>query len=339
MTDHFDDHSNDPAPPPRRAPRRRLGVSVRCVHCGCDLIGRAFDDDCPDCHAPVADSARDPSADPNASRPAGPLHCIECGYDLEGLPADSRCPECATAIERSRSGALLANAGDAYLKTLRTGARLIVGALLASVILTLATLGAGIAFGLLGALTAPGPGGPALGAAGALITINIVAAIGGVAIAIASFAGWWLLTQPDPAFSGRDKGQTARRLVRIAVGVRAVVTVAQLPVTLLSTGTIGAPTASPIFLLSILAGLAAAGAWILQFFASMRYIQWLARRIPDQRMHKTAGQYMWVLPLVYILGLACLGLGPLVAFILYLILLEQLRRRITAVIRMREARA
>ncbi|MFG0275285.1 MAG: hypothetical protein ACF8QF_09525 [Phycisphaerales bacterium] len=305
-----------------------------CAHCAGDLKGADLDGPCPHCAAPVVDSVT--TAPPG--RRAGPVHCVECAYDLTGLPTDAVCPECATPVERSLRGALLANAGDAYLHTIRNGARLVVTALLASVVLTLATIAATFSFGFAGALGAPGAP-PPTGVVSTLMYINLGSAIGGVALAFLSFAGWWFLTQPDPAFTGRDKGQTARRLVRIAVAIRAAVTLAQLPVTLFASGALAAPAASPIVLLSIVGGLAAAGAWALQFFASMRYIQWLAKRIPDQPMHRTAGLYMWLLPLVYVLGAICLGLGPLVAFILYLVLLDQLRRQISRTIRMREVGA
>jgi hypothetical protein len=57
----------------------------------------------------------------------------------------------------------------------------------------------------------------------------------------------------------------------------------------------------------------------------MLYASWLAPRLPDPEMTKRSKQYMWLLLLIYVIGLCDLGLGPLVATIMYLLFLNRLR--------------
>ena len=65
--------------------------------------------------------------------------------------------------------------------------------------------------------------------------------------------------------------------------------------------------------------------WVIQFFASLNYMAWLARRLPDEKMRAEALQYRWVLPLIFVLGSICFGLGALVALVMYYNLINKIR--------------
>jgi hypothetical protein len=41
---------------------------------------------------------------------------------------------------------------------------------------------------------------------------------------------------------------------------------------------------------------------------------------------------LWLLPLIYILGMICLGLGPLIALVMYLLMLNSVRVRLQAIL-------
>ena len=266
----------------------------------------------------------------DAPRVATSTRCITCGYDLRGLDPHAVCPECATPIERSLKGTWLRYAGDDYLRTLHRG----VVVILVATLIGAAMFVANIALVIAVSIAASGGSAAAQRIIGLL---PVVLPFVEPAVSLLGLVGWWMLTRPDPAFTGVDQGQTPRRLVRVAVAVQAVITLINLPLALLVhfPGAI-APT-SPVVLASGVGGVAAFGAWLLQFFASMLYLRWLARRIPNGKIVERAGMYMWLLPVIFLLGAACFLIGPLIAIILYALLLNDLRLDLRSILRMREA--
>ena len=71
-------------------------------------------------------------------------------------------------------------------------------------------------------------------------------------------------------------------------------------------------------------------AGLVQFFASMMYVRWLGPRIPDRSITEKAAEYMWLLPLIYVLG-ACIVIGPFVAVIMYYVLLNKVRVKVSEI--------
>jgi hypothetical protein len=61
------------------------------------------------------------------------------------------------------------------------------------------------------------------------------------------------------------------------------------------------------------------------------------RRVPDVESVLTCRKYMWLLPLIAILG-SCLVVGPLVAMGMHLALLWKLRKFITPILEERRAK-
>lgn len=60
---------------------------------------------------------------------------------------------------------------------------------------------------------------------------------------------------------------------------------------------------------------------------------WLATRVPDYFIVKRTKTYMWLLPVLYIPGAALIGLGPLIALVLYWNLLDRLRKHVKSIIK------
>jgi hypothetical protein len=242
------------------------------------------------------------------------LTCVQCGYDLRGLSPTGVCPECGTAVERSLQGTLLRFSSPDYVANLYRGLWLIVTGILVQVALVAVTIF--VAFSLT-------PTGASV-ASGLMVLVSI--AEFGVAAMI--LWGWWLFSEPDPRYTGRDDGSTARKIVRIAVIVVAVTAIAEVFKTIL----VGAGTPSPVVALLLGAlGLLGLIAWVTQFFAAMQYLRWLAPRLPDAYTAKRARLLMWLTPLLYTVGLLLLGLGPLIALVLYWNLLDHVRKRIKAI--------
>jgi len=149
-------------------------------------------------------------------------------------------------------------------------------------------------------------------------------------VAIAAAIGWWLFSTPDAASSAANTGSKARHLVRIAV----IIMVASSIGAAIGVAFVGSPQPVPGALsaasLSAMIGFGfiAFVGWIVLYFASLVYIQWLAARLPDAQKRRTIGDFarmlMWLGPLVAVVG-ACIFIGPYVATILILILLFRLR--------------
>jgi ACR3 family arsenite efflux pump ArsB len=59
---------------------------------------------------------------------------------------------------------------------------------------------------------------------------------------------------------------------------------------------------------------------------------WLARRVPDQWIVKRATTYRWLLPVLTTVGVLLIGLGPLIALVLYWNLLDRMRKHLKAIV-------
>ncbi|CAN5701460.1 hypothetical protein BH11PLA1_BH11PLA1_08510 [soil metagenome] len=242
--------------------------------------------------------------------------CARCQYDLEGLDAAGVCPECALPIADSLSGLMLANADGRYLRRLRTGLSLALNAILLYFICILS-----IAFAAFMALAAV----PLLGA-----LIILGAGIGILVSTVLSLIGYWYYTAPDPMYHGVEPPRNSRELVRYAVLYQFVVSVVTVVFSvLLRTG--GTGSTGMRILLQILT-YSSWAALILQFFCVMNYTAWLSARIPDVWVAQRARRYRWLIPVVAIVGLPLLFIGPLVALIMYWNLLDRVRKHIRALI-------
>lgn len=262
--------------------------------------------------------------------------CTRCGYSLRGLAIVGKCPECGWPVEASLNGNLLRYASPDYLQKLQRGIVIVLSSVIAQLVLGLVimiVMFAGIA--MMAAAGGAG-GGAAPGAAGAALTWAVVlATMLGTLISLASALGYWMLTTPDAAASTSEQTVTARKLVRASVVASFVIGMAssalQVLEPALATGNPG-PTPIPMTLevLNALFSLLATVAMAVQFFAMMRYVRWLAGRVPDEGLVQQTRVYIWLLPVLTIVGMMCIGLGPLVAMVLYLVMLWSLRKQIVA---------
>lgn len=243
--------------------------------------------------------------------------CKHCGYALQGLVPTGMCPECGLPIERSLSDDLLRNSNPDYLRLLHRGVFLV----LTGIILYILMMIGGIAVGFMVVSY-----GGNLGFVEMALTLCSLIATGVIAW------GWFEFSTPDPAFVGRQDGSQARVVVRVAVvanaGIALLTSVIQLAMpSSATTPSGGAPNAlTALDVVVVLLSLVGFVAWAVSFFAAMLYLRWLCPRIPNWKAYRRAKTMMWLGPVLFTVGALCVGLGPLVALILYWNMLDWIRR-------------
>lgn len=249
----------------------------------------------------------DSNAQPTHVRPGA--RCIRCGYELAGLPLSGVCPECAVPVEHSLRGFLLQFSAPEYLARLHQGVFFVQAAIIGSLLLFFG--GFAFAFSGLGGSWVPS----------AVLTAGVV-------LAGATAYGWWQFSTPDPAQAAGDKGERPRQIIRIATLVGVGVAVAEFVIQL--TPTVTRAGGDVLLALVGVSRIVSIAATVAAFFAAMLYLRWLAPRLPDARVAKRAKMLMWLGPLLYTVGLLLVGLGPLIALVLYYNLLDWVRKDLKA---------
>ncbi len=247
----------------------------------------------------------------------GDRNCVKCSYNIRGLPIAGKCPECGTDVAMSLKGVLLQYASPEYLATIRSGLGLVLNGILLYIVYFLLS----IVIGLVVGATAGGlPRG-----------FMLLLAVLGTAVQGMILFGYWKYTQPDPGFIGREMPDTARKIVRIAVIIQGAAAVIALPAQLGANFGGAGGLAAAIGVLIMIVGFVSFAAWIMGFFGIMRYTDWMARRIPDQFVIARVKLYIWLLPVIAVVGLVVFGLGPLIALVMYWNLLDRMRKHLKAI--------
>lgn len=261
------------------------------------------------------------------SRPTISTHppCVRCGYDLAGLVRDGLCPECGEPVKHSLDVELLGHLPGEQIAQLRRAATCVQwGVVIFGIAIPLSMLpemlrGSGYS-------------------AAATLAVVVVRAIG---VALTSY-GWWQMTEPrGPWWVGSvaRTGRVIRGATAVVLGfdvVRFVLTFMGLEVypwagiwrlsihSLLPTGNTLA-----FYVVQI------AGA--VRFFASISLIRTYAKRIPSPQLHSQAKGVGIAVPTVGAIGAVACGVGPIVAWALYLGLIDNFRWCVKLVERAKEA--
>lgn len=254
--------------------------------------------------------------------------CRNCGFNLRGLSPDGNCPECGSPIWRSICEDRLMYCGESYLQMLYRGLICILIAALATVgvtVLSFIVVGIAIAVGISASGSAFAQSFTAQQGLISVVTQTVM-----LPISLLMLYGWWLFSAPDPGVSASDSGQKPRRIVRGSTVAMAAATTLTL---------ICQTAALMVSWMELVAGgvsIVNAVAGIVQFFASMLYVRWLAPRIPSMTIENRAKLYMWLLPVIYVVGV-CVVVGPIVATVMYFLLLNLVRIELKKIIAAQES--
>ncbi len=252
--------------------------------------------------------------------------CLGCGYNLRGLVETGSCPECSAPVQRTITGDALKFTGVRHIRRLHQGAfllSLMFGAHLAA-----------IPVGTWLTLDKDGPSIPWLDA----VHFALLPVLG-------CFA-WWLLTSPDLERLPEQRKTPLRLAARASFLVQALL--------------LGALIVFPDS--RYLVGIASASlaVWQLAGAVQLAYMRSLARRLPDDLLYSTADRLMWSKVVLAVLGAFALilsfplvagalgkgavavmvicALGSLVTGVLYIVLVDRLRRGLKMARREAEAR-
>ncbi|MCA9310439.1 MAG: hypothetical protein KDA21_04485 [Phycisphaerales bacterium] len=251
------------------------------------------------------------------------LYCVQCGYDVRGLQVTGVCPECGADVRLPLLGNRLIDARPTYLTSLSRGLLIVLCSVFAQIAISILMVASAVITTL--------QGGP-----GRVQIVQVIGTVTGVVaacIGIVNAFGWWMFSQPDPGYKGTDDGYRARRALRITIVVRAIVLLIaganSLFLPSYRQGLIqGVSPQAIAMLISLTVGLASMVVWVAQFLSTMLYVRWLAERDEHMVIVDRCRLYIWLLPLIFIVGYACLGLGPLVVLFIYVAFLFQVKRMI-----------
>ncbi|MFA6045133.1 MAG: hypothetical protein WC718_09125 [Phycisphaerales bacterium] len=207
--------------------------------------------------------------------------------------------------------------------------RLVLNCILLSVLLAFLAIGVGLLAGAMGPGTKPvTPAGPTF----LMRAYAVLSPIVTLGIQLVMCWGYFLLSEPDPGYTGIEKPDSARAWLRRSVIATAAVSLVQTMLMIIQQVTAAPPFLGGILIATLILSMLA---WAVQFFSMMQYVRGLAKRAPDEPMAQRANMYMWLLPVLYTVGTLICGLGPLIALVLYWNMLAALRKHVIAAIGVR----
>ncbi|MFZ4575693.1 MAG: hypothetical protein ACOYN0_14960 [Phycisphaerales bacterium] len=267
--------------------------------------------------------------------PPGTTRCAACGYDLASLGTGALCPECGKRNDPTSSPDLLRGSSLGFLATLARGAGMIETAWVLKALLNGFAIVAGLVAGLKPILarvkTPLGLGW--LDAIPSTASLNLVIVPMTLCVDAIALAGWWMLTTPTPIEIEGDKRRRARRVLRVLLSVFLVLEAGKF-VAMMSPAYAGMLAGNfrfnagmPLLVIaaSVLGAAVYFGMMIAQFYCSMRHMEDLAERGEDPRLVRHCRIGLWALPVIYVVGAACMLLGPFFAGLGFIWLVGRLR--------------
>lgn len=206
------------------------------------------------------------------------LECKRCGYNLRGLRQEGRCPECGTPIGLSTLGDLLRFADPKWVDKVALGLTILLWMILGGL--------------LVGVVTA------VLGNRSPLIQAGLA-----LGVALITFYGTWLVTEPDPSGIGEDPNLTVRKILRVSLVLGLVLDAAEVASAAATAGSFAG-------MLLQWTRVGSAIVALVTMFTTFMYYERLARRIPDVHLAARARHLRWGYAIA--LGVGALGSAALV---------------------------
>ncbi|HRJ50050.1 MAG TPA: hypothetical protein PKU91_05935, partial [Phycisphaerales bacterium] len=193
----------------------------------------------------------------------GDRACVACSYNLRGLPVLGLCPECGRPVMDSLRGILLEFASRDYVAKVGSGLWLVLNGILLMIVMWALTFFGRVMFSAVGVRLE-----------GLALLVSVI----GLGVSAMILFGYFRYSEPDPGFAGSERPDSARRVLRVAVIIQAAAAVIEFVMQVVLRAT---TIASPAVVLLPTAAVALSFiAWVVQFFAVMRYTEWLAKRVP-----------------------------------------------------------
>lgn len=251
------------------------------------------------------------------------VYCVNCGNPLRGYRLDLNCSACATPVYVSIAQPPLADASPAYLKALAHGLLLVPAAFITSIIFGIGNL----------VLTLMYPS----------MLVTIVSQIIGLAITMMQQYGYWQLSNPGLDQDDYPEMKNVIGMIRRMTGAIVALTLVSTPFAMIwvviqpQRSFFQPPSGNPgpmwpVAILSLI-GLATLTLVVIRFVHVMRLFRWIATRACDEGLIRQTKYYVWLLPVLSSVGACMLGLGPLAAMIMYIVMLFQVRQHVVTALR------
>jgi hypothetical protein len=264
-----------------------------------------------------------PPSDDEAALVHLDVGCAGCGYGLIGESYAGACPRCDVPVRRTVLPTDLILADARHLRRLRRGLTLVLAGILGQIVVGVGlVVSQAILSGVVPGLTPP--------------MWEAIHAVGGVVVALVVAQGWWLFTEQDAERRYMVAGRTSAGMVRRAVFAHTVF----VAIVLLGQWLAVLPALhqwhAGLVLTVRASGVGALVTLVVQFFGVMAYLGHAARGLRDARLTRLVRTRTWSCALWSTVGILLVGLGPLVALILYYNTIAAVRLRLGVVIRSHE---
>lgn len=274
-----------------------------CSKCDYNLTNIDPSGNCPECGTPIINN------------------CIRCEYDLSGTDTDSKCPECGVPVRCSIGRSALGTVPTELLRSVHSGFRLVTTLILISIITGIGS------YIVLAMVIGRNPD--------LFYPFSVVSAIINNGLTFGIVVGWFKLTKPltglPEILDAPDKRSFVRVTLWIYTACLSITTIWQLIPQ-------DPNAAEDLSILAIVMGIFFLATYVVMlvvFISNVLYLGWFARLVRNRKMTKRSKHFAWSGPVIAILGMPLLFLGPLITLILYWNMVEYIRRDLKKIINAR----
>ena len=212
---------------------------------------------------------------------------------------------------------LLVSSPPEHVATLHRG----VVVVLTTVILALLM---GFAFGFIGGFRAVNGGTVST-------ELQLVGASIGIVLSLATVYGWWLLTTLEASGVATTRTEKWGDIVRVLVTISVVFAVIALVSAIIEHTSTTQSMGAILSYLDIANTVGSLVFAIVVWIAQMLFIRDVALRLPNEQVVRRAKLLAWLGPVLNTFGLLLLGLGPLIALVMYWNMLDKVRKDLKAI--------